>query len=162
MAFDSFIKIDGIKGETEDSVHKGEIEVFSFTWGCKQTASASAGTGGGSGKVNIQDLSFVKKIDTASPVLFQKCCQGEHIKNAAFVVRKAGGTQLEFVKVKLIDVLITSVALGGSSGEDEIPMETVTLSFTECHFDYQAQGADGKASGGPVHGGWNVKQNKTV
>lgn len=161
MAFDGFIKIDGIKGETGDHKHKEEIEVFSYTWGCKQSGSSSSGSGAGAGKVQVDDFSFVKKYDKASPILFMKCCTGEHIKDALFTVRKAGGEQVEFIKLKFTDLVITSIQTGGS-GSDEIPMETVAFTFTQCHIDYQEQGADGKPKGGPVHGGWDMKANKTV
>jgi type VI secretion system secreted protein Hcp len=160
MAFDSFLKLDGIKGDASDSKHKDEIEVFSFHWGATQTGTSSHGTGGGSGKVNVSDFSFVKKIDKSSPVLFQKCATGEHIKDGLFVVRKAGGTQLEYLKIKLTDILISSYRPGGSAhGADEIPLEEVSLNFSKVEFDYQPQGQDGKAAGGPVHGGWDLKQN---
>ena len=36
MAYDSFLKIEGIKGESLDSKHKDEIEVLSFSWGATQ------------------------------------------------------------------------------------------------------------------------------
>ena len=32
-AIDYFLKLDGITGESEDSKHKGEIEVLSFSFG---------------------------------------------------------------------------------------------------------------------------------
>lgn len=162
MAFDAFLKIEGIKGESEDSKKKDEIEVFSYTWGATQVGTSGSGSGAGSGRCQIQDFSFVKKADKASPVLFEKCCTGEHIKEALFTVRKAGGEQLEFLKYKFTDIVITSVNIGGSSGGDDIPSETVTFTFTSCGVDYQAQGKDGKASGGVIHGGWDVKQNKKV
>lgn len=163
MAFDAFLKIGDIKGETSDSKHKDEIEVLSFSFGATQGGSMGHGSGGGSGKVNVQNFTFVKKIDKASPVLFQHCCTGNHIKDAAFAVRKAGGEQLEYLKVKLTDVLIASVRPGGSSeGREEIPLEEVSLSFSKIEVEYQPQGQDGKALGGPVKGGWDVKQNVKV
>ena len=30
---DFFLKVDGIEGESQDSKHKGEIEVVSWSWG---------------------------------------------------------------------------------------------------------------------------------
>lgn len=163
MAFDAFLKLGGIKGETSDAKHKDEIEVLSFSFGATQGGSMGHGSGGGSGKVNVQNFTFVKKIDKASPVLFQTCCTGEHIPDALFTVRKAGGDQLEYIKVKLTDILVTSYRPGGSSeGKEEIPLEEVSLSFSKVEFDYQPQGKDGKAAGGPVHGGWNVKENIKV
>ncbi len=48
---DFFIKIDGIDGESQDSMHKGEIEVLSFSWG--ETRTGAQG-GGGVGKVSVR------------------------------------------------------------------------------------------------------------
>lgn len=163
MAFDSFIKIGDVKGESGDSKHKEEIEVLSFHFGVTNSGSSSHGSGGGSGKASVSDFSFVKKVDKASPVLFQHCATGQHIKDAMFVVRRAGGAQLEYLKIKLMDVLVSSVRPGGSSqGADDLPLEEVSLNFSQIHVDYQPQGPDGKALGGPVHGGWDVKTNVKV
>jgi type VI secretion system secreted protein Hcp len=144
-----------------------------------QGASAATGGGGGAGKVKIHDISFTKKIDSASPLLFLNCANGSHIKEANFVVRKAGGTQLEYLKYKLSDVLISGISPHGSAdsnlgskaagggggpvtGGDEIPMEEVSLAFGKIEITYQAQGADGKAQGGPILAGWDVKGNQKV
>jgi type VI secretion system secreted protein Hcp len=163
MAFDAFLKLGDIKGETGDSVHKDEIEVLSFHFGVSNQGSSGAGSGGGSGKCQVQDFSFVKKVDKSSPVLFQHCATGTHVKDAMFVVRKAGGTQLEYLKIKLVDILVSSVRPGGSSqGSEDIPMEEVSLNFTQIQIDYQPQGPDGKALGGPIHGGWDVKKSVKV
>ena len=47
MAFDAFLKIDGIPGESTDSKHKDWIEVLSYSTGITQPTSGSASTGGG-------------------------------------------------------------------------------------------------------------------
>ena len=160
MAFDAFLKLDGIKGESTDSKHKDEIDVLSFNWGAHQGSSHATGSGSGSGKVDVSPFSFVHKTDKSSPILFQKCCAGDHIKDGLFVVRKAGGSQLEYLKIKMTDVLISSVRPGGSAhGADEIPIEEVSLTFSKIEVDYQPQGQKGDAQGGPVHGGWDLKQN---
>src|SRR4030081_2471086 len=69
MAIDMFMKLDDIKGESVDGSHKGEVDVLSWTWGASQAGSAQVGGGTGSGKVQVQDLSFSKYTDRASPVL---------------------------------------------------------------------------------------------
>ena len=50
MAFDSFLKLDGIKGESVDSKHKDELEILSFSFGANNTGGGRAGGGGGEGK----------------------------------------------------------------------------------------------------------------
>jgi type VI secretion system secreted protein Hcp len=157
MAVDMFIKIDDIKGESIDKTHKGEIQVLAWSWGMSQSGTTHMGGGGGAGKVNVQDISFTKYIDSASPILMQQCCTGKHFKKASLVVRKAGETPLEYLKLNLTEILITSVSTGGSGGEDRLT-ENVTLNFAEFHLDYIPQKADG--SGAPaVSASYNIAAN---
>ena len=99
MAVDMFIKIKGIDGESMDDKHKKEIDVLAWSWGASQSGSAHMGGGAGAGKVNVQDLSFTKYIDSASHALLLACCNGEHLGEAVFVVRKAGKDPLEYIKL---------------------------------------------------------------
>jgi type VI secretion system secreted protein Hcp len=163
MAFDAFLKLEGVDGESKDDSHGGEIDVLSYHWGVSQSGTGGKGGGAGAGKAQVSDFSFVHKIDKASPILFQDCCTGTHIPTGLLTCRKAGGTQLEYLKYKFTDVMVTGVRPGGSSqGSDEIPLEEVTLNFAKCEIDYQPQGADGQADGGPVHGGWDLSKNVKV
>src|SRR6266480_5272537 len=110
MAFDAFLKLDGIKGESQDYKHKGEIEVLSFSWGTAHSAPLEQhgiGMGHGLGQAKIEDFSIVKKVDSSTPLLFLYCVNGTHIKEVNFIVRKAGGEQLEYLKIKFTTVLIS-------------------------------------------------------
>jgi type VI secretion system secreted protein Hcp len=160
--FDAFLKLDGIKGESADAKHKGEIDITSFSWGLSQTGIQATGGGGGAGKVAFQDISFIKKTDASSPLLMLNCANGTHIKEGNFVVRKAGGTQLEYLKLKLTDILVSSFKDHGSISGGDIPTESLTLNFAKVEYSYQQQGADGKAQGGPILAGWDVKANQKV
>jgi type VI secretion system secreted protein Hcp len=160
--FDAFLKLDGIKGESADAKHKGEIDISSFSWGASQTGVSATGGGGGAGKIHFQDIHFVKKTDAASPLLMLNCANGTHIKEGNFVVRKAGGTQLEYLKIKLTDILVSSFVEHGLTTGKEIPSESISLNFAKVEYSYQPQGADGKAQGGPILAGWDVKANQKV
>ena len=162
MAFDCFLKLDGIAGESKDQNHQGEIDVLIFSWGTTQTGAGAYGGGSGSGKVSVSDFSFVHRFDSASPLLFQNCCTGDHIDTATLTLRKAGGpSALEYLVYTFSDVLISSVQPGGSSAGDDVPLESVSLNFAKLSIDYKPQQDDGTA-GGTVHGGWDLKQNVTV
>ena len=78
MAVDIFIKIGDLKGESVDTKHKGEIDVLAWSWGMTQSGTTHTGSGGGAGKVNVQDLSFTKYVDKSTPNLMQYCCNGKH------------------------------------------------------------------------------------
>jgi type VI secretion system secreted protein Hcp len=159
MAMDMFIKIDDVKGESQDDKHKDEIDVLAWSWGMSQSGTFHAGGGGGSGKVSINDLSFTKYIDKSSPNLMNYCSSGKQYKEAKLTIRKAGGkSPLEYLIITLKDVIVTSVSTGGSGGEDRLT-ENVTLNFGALKLDYQQQKPDGSKEGGPVKYGWDVAKN---
>src|SRR3954465_11656960 len=109
MAMDMFIKIAGLKGESVDKTHAGEIDVLAWSWGMSNSGSAHVGGGAGAGKANVQDVSFTKYIDASSAALMLACCTGEHFDDAELIVRKAGTTPVEYVKITMTEVLITAV-----------------------------------------------------
>ncbi|WP_158158409.1 type VI secretion system tube protein Hcp [Pseudomonas sp.] len=159
MAVDMFIKIGDIKGESQDTAHKDEIDVLSWTWGMSQSGSMHMGSGGGAGKVNVQDLSITKYVDKSSPNLMMACSSGKHYPEAKLVIRKAGGdSQVEYMIITLKEVLISSLSTGGTNHDDRLT-ENVTLNFAQVLVDYQPQKADGSKDGGPVKYGWNIRQN---
>ena len=51
--FDYFLKLEGVKGESQSDRHKDEIDVLSFSWGVSQTGTFAHGGGGGEGKAPI-------------------------------------------------------------------------------------------------------------
>jgi type VI secretion system secreted protein Hcp len=126
----SFLKLDGIKGESSESKHKGEIDIVGFSFGASNPVTSQHGGGGGAGKVSIQSFTITKKIDKASPLLFKACATGEHIKKAVITMRKAGKGQQDFLEFKLSDVVISSVQMGQSSRGT--PQEQLTLNFKKA------------------------------
>jgi type VI secretion system secreted protein Hcp len=160
MAVDMFIKIGDIKGEAKDKVHKEEIDVLAWSWGLSNSGSAHVGGGAGAGKVNVQDLSFTKWMDKATPVLMKATCDGKHFSEALLVVRKAGESPVEYLKIKLEEVLITSLSTGGSGGEDRLT-ENVTLNFAKVSVDYTPQKAGGEKDT-VVNMDWDIAQNAPI
>lgn len=159
MAVDMYFKIGDIKGESGDSKHKGEIDVLAWSWGMSNNGTTHMGSGGGAGKVNVNDISFTKYIDSSSNALLQACCIGKHYPEATLTVRKAGGTPVEYVVIKFEEVLVTSVNTGGSGGEDRLT-ENVTLNFAKFMYKYQPQDDKGAKLGGTKDFGYDIKANK--
>ena len=121
-AVDYFLKIDGIKGESQDSKHGGEIEIQSFSWGATQSGSFAQGGGGGAGKVTMQDFHFTVFHGVASPKLMLACATGQHIPSAVLTARKAGKDQQDYMKVSFYDLLISSFQTGGSAAALTLPI----------------------------------------
>lgn len=157
MAVDMFIKIGDLKGEAQDQKHKGEIDVLSWSWSANNHGSAHLGGGAGSGKVHVQDLSFTKYMDRASPSLLLACCNGKHFPHACLTIRKAGEKPLEYCKIKLTQVLITSVSHGGSGSNDRLA-EEVSLNFSKVEFEYTPQEDSGRP-GTAIPMSWDIATN---
>jgi type VI secretion system secreted protein Hcp len=157
MAVDMFLKLDGIKGESKDHKHKDTIHIESWSWGMNQTATGATGGGHGAGKVHIHDISITKFVDKSSASLMLHCCNGKHIKDGLLTVRKAGEKPVEYLKIKLTDVFISSVQIAGH-GSEHIT-ENVTINFAKVHVEYQEQDQKGAGTpGGEM--GWDVKANQ--
>jgi type VI secretion system secreted protein Hcp len=157
MAVDMFLKLDGIKGESKDHKHKDEIHIESFSWGLSQTGAHATGGGGGAGKVAVHDISVTKFLDKASPSLMLHCCNGKHIKEGLITVRKAGDKPLEYLKIKLTDILISGVQHAGHGSD--LLTENLTLNMAKFHVEYQEQKPDGSGQpGGEM--GWDLKKNE--
>ena len=157
MAVDMFIKIDTVDGEAQDSKHKKEIDVLSWSWGLSNSGSAHSGSGAGAGKVNVQDLSFTKYVDSATPKLALACCAGKHFKDAVLIVPKAGDKPVEYIKIKMDVVLISAISTGGSGGEDRLT-ENITLNFSKVSLDYVPQDDKG-APGTAIPMSWDIAGN---
>lgn len=137
MAFDAFLKLDGINGESTDKNHLGWIEIDSFSWGVENSSSVGP-SGGGAGKPSASDFNFLAPTSKASPKIMLACATGQHLSSAMLSCRKAGGpNQVEFLKITLTDCLISSYQTGGAGGGDEtVPEDSTSIAFQKIDFLY--------------------------
>lgn len=160
MAQDIFMKLTGIAGESQDDKHTDEIEVLRWDWSVSQQSSMHSGNGGGSGKATVSDLNFDHYVDRSSPNLLKYCLTGKHIVNATLVVRKAGGSPLEYLKITMDDVIVTTVVPAATESMDRV-REQVSLSFARVKQEYVIQNQQG-GSGGTVSAGYDMQANREV
>lgn len=165
MAFDAFIKIDGIPGESTDDKHKDWIEILSYSMGISQPTSGSASTAGGasSERAHFQDFSIVKALDKASPKIAQACASGTHVKEVKVELCRAGGDKVKYMEYKMSNCIISSFRPGGSAhGGETLPLEEVAFNYGKIEFTYtQQKRADG-SGGGNVAAGWDLEANKKI
>src|SRR5215813_9384776 len=158
-AFDAFLKIEGIDGESQDSKLPKHIELLSYSFGATQTGSFSYGGGGGAGKVQFQDFHFNKRCDCASSELYNRCSTGKHIPKAELLVRKAGGEQQVYFKVTFEDIIVSSQTVSGQGAGDPIPQETISFNFSKMTMHYATQDKAGQV-GAFVSKYWDLKKNQ--
>lgn len=163
MAMDSYLQIDGVRGESADSKHDGWIECESISWSITQPRSATASTGGGhtAERAELSEITFVKLADLASPVLAQLCAAGKTIPRAKFEFMRADGQgeRVKYYEIELENVLIGHVAPSLARGR--FMTETVALKFSKVKWKYSQQKIAG-GLGGNTSGGWDAAANKVV
>lgn len=162
MAVDMFLELDGIKGETVDKAYKSKnaMDILAWSWGIHNTGTFHSGPGGGTGKSAFNDMTVTKFVDLASPNIMLYCANGKHVAKGTLTVRKAGENPLEYLKIKLTNILISNYTTGGSGG-DERTTENVSLNFAQIQLEYAAQDDKGGKSGTNDFG-WNIAENTKV
>lgn len=163
MAFDTFLKISTIPGESTDDKHKDWIELLSFSIGVSQPATGSASSGGGrtAERCEHQDFSCVKSVDKATAKLFLACCNGEHIPNVDVEVCRNTGKKQKYLEFKMYDVIVSNVSPGGSSKGETLPLESVAFNYGKVEWIYTETDHKTGMPKGDVKGGWDLIANKT-
>lgn len=140
---DMFLKIQGATGEASDADHKGEIEVVSWSWGMQ--APTDAMTGQARGRATLSQLQIVKRVDKSSTTLMNFLRSNKLIDDAQLVVRKAGKTPLEYFKIELKKVRVTSLQTETENAE---LVERLHLGFQQVTVSYTPQDSTGAKGGG--------------
>ncbi|MCR4411324.1 MAG: type VI secretion system tube protein Hcp [Thermoguttaceae bacterium] len=163
MAFDAFLKIDGIPGESTDDKHKDWIEVLSYSHGLSQPAAGARSTGGAASaeRTNHQDFSVVKVLDKASPKLALFCCNGTHIKSIKLELCRATGDKQKYMEYLLSDVIVSCVRPGGSAqGGETLPLEEVSFNYGKIEWTYTETDHQTGKPKGDVKANWDLVKNK--
>ena len=156
---DMYMQIDGLKGESIDSEHKDWIELLSFNHAIKQPASASpVGGGTGTGRCQHSDYTITKRVDLASPQLYEMCSNGKHIRSVVLqMTRVVGDKRVRYMEVRLEEVVVSQVA--PASGGD-FPTESVSFNYGAIKWTYTLPKRSDGSGGGNTTGGWSVLQNR--
>ncbi|MDR0564589.1 MAG: type VI secretion system tube protein Hcp, partial [Azoarcus sp.] len=153
MAFDAFLKIDGIPGESLDDKHQDWIEILSYHHGLIQPASATASSAGGASaeRVTFGPFSITKQVDKATPKLFEAGCTGKHIKEITLEVCRSGSDKQKYLEIKMEQVLISAY---NHEGGGDFPVESISFTPGRFKIVYSQQKRDSGALGGQVAAGW--------
>lgn len=149
-AVDYFLQVEGVPGESTDAQFKDNIDVRSFSWGASRSADKKS--------VNLETFRVTKKVDLASPRLFERLAQGTTIPSVELIARKAGEAQLVFLKYCFQNVQVASIQDAGSGDTVD---EEVGFSYGAVSESYTQQKPDGTA-GNTVFAGWNATTGKLI
>jgi type VI secretion system secreted protein Hcp len=104
--YDMFLLLEAVPGASTAKGRKDWIDVAGVEWGVEQSVAIS-GTGGGMTGTGAKHraLRFTAPSGAASPLLFDACMSGQHIKTAAFEVQHGKSVVIRWT---FEDMLVTS------------------------------------------------------
>lgn len=154
MAWDAYLDLEGVSGESQRQGHEGQIEILSFNFGAMNPTSIGVGKGAGVGTVSLSTFNVTKNFDASSAEIFAHCCKGEHFPSATLTLYKAAGDKaLPYLVYEFEEVFVESV--NWSAGGD-VPIEQAAFAFGKVTITYSEQAADGTKAGDHV-GSWDVR-----
>ena len=153
-----FLCSESLEGESQDARYPGCIDVLAWSWGATIPIDQSSG-GGGAGKVDFQDLSLTKAVDKSSVAFASHLPAGKHIPKVEIFVDNCTAEcgNSAYYTVTLENVLVSSISLGGSAGDNR-PTEQVSLNFSKIQWCYSTIDNKGQL-GTPVCTGWDLQSN---
>jgi type VI secretion system secreted protein Hcp len=163
MAFDAFIRIDGIEGESSDDKHRGWIEIQSFGAGHTQKISRTASSVGGASaeRADFKAFEFEKLLDKASPKLALSCAAGTHIDKITIDLYRAGGDKVKYMEFVMSNCMISGYTVIGD-GQDTFPLESISIDYGKIEWRYIVQRRAGGGPSGRIACGWNLEKNRKV
>lgn len=136
MANQMFLKLEGVRGESRNPRHVGEIDILGWSWSGKQRQQMLA-LGAPQGELSsdsISDLTITKSRDSTSQVLFEACFSGKQFGEALVTTEhiSATGSLNQTLIFKLKIVTVSSTGTKDNSGA-----EFVTLNFEKAEVGYR-------------------------
>ncbi len=160
MAFDCFLKIGTISGESVDDKHQEWIEILSYQHGVTQPTTTLSTGARTTERADHQDFTVVKTLDKASPKLALAVCNGQRIPEITIELARASGDKQKYMVYVMTDVIVTSVNPDGNTqGANERPLEEVSFNYGKIQWTYTETDASTGASKGDVTTYWDLAAN---
>jgi len=139
-AFDAFLKIGDVDGESTDSKHLKWIDIQSFAHGVARPS--------GTGAPSFTDLCLQKIMDKSSPLLEQNCAQGKRFPSATLDLITADATRVLFYQIILSNVFVSSISASGAANDSSAKsLENLCLNFSQINWSYTELDANGVPAG---------------
>lgn len=162
MAFDAFLYLDGIPGESTDDKHPETVEVLSYRHGLSQPQTGSGSSGGAKsgGRTSHEPFRVTKALDKTSPTLHLFCCDGTEIPEVTLSLCRATGEKTVFMVYKLEGAIVAECrSLGNSEGQEDLPTEEIAMNYSKITWTYTETDHETGAAGGQIEKYWSTSNN---
>lgn len=92
-----------------------------------------------------EDFTVTKRVDGSSPLLFERCCDGDTIPTARLTLFRGGSGATPFAMFRFQNVMITSIRWSGMAGDpgEDSPVECCSFCSEACEIVCTSPGAPG-------------------
>jgi type VI protein secretion system component Hcp len=128
VAYDAYLKLGKVEGESTNSQYDKWIELDSWSWGASRVSTAV----GAPAPLDIQSFSFTARVGQHSAELLELLVERPFGTAGTLAVVKEGVTGAKLVpavQFKFTDVLLSVYDIGESS--DVVPQEQVSFVFQQ-------------------------------
>ena len=115
------------------------IDIYAFNWGVSAESSPLGG-GGGAGRSEQKDFSFVKALDATSPTLARICDTGIHLQEVTVRIDAREGTMV----YRFRDVSCSLDKHGGTGQPTTFPIEEFTFSYELADLQFVPSNNNGR------------------
>jgi type VI secretion system secreted protein Hcp len=161
MADAIILEVPDVTGECQLDGYTQKIVLTSFNHGMSQPMTTDPTNQERTvGRVNCQDLTASKYMDSASVPLINAICTAKNLGTCKVYILKATGAdgagQTLALTIEMSQTMISSYSLSGGGGP---PMETFTFNFNKIVWNYTPQKEDGSLDGN-IPTNWNLALGK--
>lgn len=159
MAFQTFMKISGIPGESKDEKHQGWIEVLAVAWGVKKPTRSTPGE---TARMFAEDFTLIKAMDISSALLLQSLCSNKLLPQVNFEFCRAGGDKMKYMEWEFTNCHVTNYkmdSIESSKVGETLPTEEFSFNYEKFKITYSQQKRADGSSAGTVVAGWDLKTN---
>ena len=161
MAYDAFVSITSIKGESTDAQHMGWIEVLNHELRQRQHIYKFPDSCGGTRGCRTEFFHFVfrKEIDASTPLLYLACAQGRHIDEVVLDICKPRGHKACLMRYMFQNCMIRLVSTLGTQYHTR---ELVWIDFGKIQWDYVQHNRVTGLPMGHIEAGWDRQTNSIM
>ncbi len=161
MAENTFINIEGIKGEGREKNHKDWIPIKSVEWNVERTLDMTdlSTTQRGYANANFGKVSLTTELSKASAKLATYVASGKATKEVIIHMCRSGDSESvgmePYLTMVLRHAIVDSYSVSG--GEEQIPEESWTLAYRGVEFAYKPSDFNTGKLGSPEVFKWNLE-----
>lgn len=160
----NFLQFPRVTGSSTDNDHKGFVPILEVRWGVTRRIATSPSTKRDreSSNAEMEDLLFLKYMDSSSPWFFLESCNGRgHTLQLCLSKTGKGNGEEDYMSYTLHNAVVSSYFVKAISQDMVRPVEAITISFPKMEIRYQPYDDDGVAIA-PISVGFDATSNTRI